>query len=234
MSVSMNSVYSMGTAASGAARSSGAGNDTGFANILNGAMNNTQTDYDSIFEAASKKYGVPVNLLKAVAKVESNFHPNATSRCGAMGIMQLMPGTAKGLGVTDAYDPEQNIMGGAKYLSQLLHRYNGDVSLTLAAYNAGPGTVKKYGGIPPFAQGYVNKVLKNYDGGNIQANSPSATSPQSVSAVTSANTVFSLSAASNDSNLNGLSLKLLTTIYQMQLLENISGAQDKQNADSQY
>jgi soluble lytic murein transglycosylase-like protein len=95
-------------------------------------------DLDSIFEAASKKYNVPVNLLKAVAKAESNFNSHATSSCGAMGIMQLMPATAKSLGVTDAYNPEQNIMGGAKYLSQMLNQFNGNTELAVAAYNAGP------------------------------------------------------------------------------------------------
>lgn len=116
---------------------------------------------ESIFKQASQRYGVPENLLKAVAKVESNFNPNAVSRCGATGIMQLMPSTAKSLGVTNLKDPEQNIMGGAKELSQLLKRYNGDVKLTLAGYNAGIGNVAKYGGVPPFAetQAYVKKVL---------------------------------------------------------------------------
>lgn len=115
---------------------------------------------DAIFQKASKKYGVDVNLLKAIAKAESNFNPNCTSHCGAMGIMQLMPGTAKGLGVKDAYDPEQNIMGGAKLISNLLDKYDGSLSLALAGYNAGTGNVKKYGGVPPFkeTQNYIKKV----------------------------------------------------------------------------
>lgn len=117
---------------------------------------------DSIFKQAAQRYGVSENLLKAVAKVESNFDANAVSRCGATGIMQLMPSTAKSLGVTDLKDPEQNIMGGAKELSQLLKRYNGDVKLALAGYNAGIGNVAKYGGVPPFAetQAYVKRVLE--------------------------------------------------------------------------
>lgn len=115
---------------------------------------------EDIFQEAAATYDVPVNLLKAVAKAESNFDPNAVSCCGAQGIMQLMPATASYLGVEDAFDPEQNIMGGAKYLSNLLKTYDGDITLTLAAYNAGSGNVKKYGGVPPFkeTQNYIKKI----------------------------------------------------------------------------
>ena len=117
---------------------------------------------NDIFEKAADTYGVSVDLLKAIGYAESGFRPDATSHCGAQGIMQLMPATAKSLGVTDAYDPEQNIMGGAKYISSLLKKYNGNTSLALAAYNAGSGNVAKYGGIPPFkeTQNYVVKVTK--------------------------------------------------------------------------
>lgn len=115
---------------------------------------------DQIFDKAAAKYNVPVNLLKAVGKAESNFDANAVSRSGAQGIMQLMPATAAYLGVTDSFDAEQNIMGGAKYLSELLNKYDGNTSLALAAYNAGMNNVSKYGGIPPFeeTQNYVKKV----------------------------------------------------------------------------
>jgi hypothetical protein len=131
------------------------------------AVSSDERSLESIFQEAAETYQVNVNLLKAVAKQESNFNPDSTSSSGAMGIMQLMPGTAKSLGVEDAYDPYQNIMGGAKYLSQMLTRYDGDVSLALAAYNAGPGNVDKYGGIPPFeqTQNYVTKVTGYYENG---------------------------------------------------------------------
>ncbi|MBQ8166920.1 MAG: lytic transglycosylase domain-containing protein [Lachnospiraceae bacterium] len=124
-------------------------------------------DLDSIFEEASNKYGISVDLLKAVAKAESNFNPEATSHCGAMGIMQLMPSTAQSLGVKDAYDPYENIMGGAKLLSQLDKLYDGNVKLMLAGYNAGPGNVEKYDGIPPFeeTQNYVATVMRYLDEG---------------------------------------------------------------------
>lgn len=117
---------------------------------------------EDIFLKAAEAYQVPVNLIKAVAKTESNFNPDAVSCCGAQGVMQLMPSTAAGLGVTDAFDAEQNIMGGTKYLSQMLDLYDGDVKLTLAAYNAGAGNVAKYGGIPPFkeTQAYVERVME--------------------------------------------------------------------------
>lgn len=126
-------------------------------------------DLEEIFERAAQTYNISVDLLKAVAKAESDFDPDCVSSSGAMGIMQLMPGTAKELGVTDAFDPEQNIMGGAKYLAENLKIYNGNVSLALAAYNAGRGNVSKYGGIPPFkeTQNYVKKVL-GYMGEDIE------------------------------------------------------------------
>ncbi|MBP1758964.1 MAG: lytic transglycosylase protein [Firmicutes bacterium] len=119
------------------------------------------TDMDEIFQRAAERYQIPVNLLKAVAKAESGFNPSAVSAAGAQGVMQLMPATAAGLGVLNPLDPEQNIMGGAHYLSGMLQRYDGDVTLALAAYNAGSGNVQKYGGIPPFpeTQNYIKKVM---------------------------------------------------------------------------
>lgn len=122
-------------------------------------------ELDAIFDEAAEKYGVDAKFLKSIAKCESDFDPACVSHSGATGIMQLMPATAAELGVSDSYDPYQNIMGGAQYISELLDKYNGDTSLALAAYNAGSGNVAKYGGIPPFTetQNYVNKVLGYYN-----------------------------------------------------------------------
>jgi hypothetical protein len=130
----------------------------------------TTSSLEEIFKKAASTYGVDENLLKAIAKAESDFDTNATSKSGAMGIMQLMPATAKSLGVTDAYDPEQNIMGGAKYIASMLEKYNGNVSYALAAYNAGSGNVDKYGGIPPFeeTQNYVTKILGYLQDGTVE------------------------------------------------------------------
>ena len=120
----------------------------------------SETTLESIFKEASETYGVSYQLLTAMAKQESNFQADATSKSGAMGIMQLMPQTAAALGCENAYDPQQNIMAGAKYISQLLNKYDGNTAYALAAYNAGSGSVDKYGGIPPFTetQNYVAKI----------------------------------------------------------------------------
>ncbi len=144
---------------------------TGFNQVLRDSFSGITEDMDAIFEEAAAKYGLPSDLLRSVAKAESDFNPNTVSRAGAVGVMQLMPGTAKLLGVTDSYDARQNIMGGAKYLKENLDRF-GSVELALAAYNAGPNSVKKYGGIPPFneTQNYVKKVMSYMEGSPVYAN----------------------------------------------------------------
>lgn len=119
------------------------------------------TKYDSLFQSASEKYGVDYNLLRAIGLTESSYNPNAVSSAGAVGIMQLMPSTAKAYGVSNSYDPAQNINGAAQLLADLSRQYNGDTSKVLAAYNTGSGTVSKYG-ITSAGQKYINAVSKNY------------------------------------------------------------------------
>jgi soluble lytic murein transglycosylase-like protein len=123
----------------------------------------SSTPFASQINAAAAKYGISAPLLGGLIKQESGFNPNARSGAGAVGLTQLMPSTAAGLGVTDPLDPAQAIDGGAKYLKEQLDKFGGDASLALAAYNAGPGAVQKYGGVPPYAetQGYVKNVLAN-------------------------------------------------------------------------
>lgn len=125
------------------------------------AAKSSSQSLDPIFREASATYGVPVKLIKAVAKAESNFNPMAVSKAGASGVMQLMPATARGLGVQNIFDPRENIFGGVRYLRERLDEFGGNVELALAAYNAGSGNVKKYGGIPPFqeTQNYVKKIM---------------------------------------------------------------------------
>jgi len=118
--------------------------------------------YESIIQEAAALHGVDEDLVRAVIKVESEFDPYAVSRTGAKGLMQMMPATAKRMGVEDPFDPRQNVLGGVKYLRMLLDRFKGNVPLALAGYNAGPRKVRRYKGIPPFKEtrGYVKKVLK--------------------------------------------------------------------------
>jgi soluble lytic murein transglycosylase-like protein len=129
--------------------------------------------YYNIINNASDKYQVPAPLIAAVIKQESGFHNMRTSGKGAGGLMQLMPDTARGLGVTNIWDPTQNINGGTKYLGEQLKTFNGNTSLALAAYNAGPGRVKKGNNVPniPETQNYVKSIMANYAGGNIDPGS---------------------------------------------------------------
>lgn len=118
-----------------------------------------------LIQRAASQNGVDEHLLDALVQAESNYNPGAVSRARAMGLTQLMPDTAKELGVTDPFDPVQNLNGGAKYLAKMIKQFDGDLSKAVAAYNAGPGAVNRYGGIPPYEEtrNYVDKVLKLYE-----------------------------------------------------------------------
>jgi soluble lytic murein transglycosylase-like protein len=120
--------------------------------------------YEAIIQEAAAEYGLDANLIRAVMQTESAFHPYAVSRAGAEGLMQLMPALADEMGVSDSFDPRENIMGGARYLKRLLDYHNGNLDLALASYNAGPGNVERYGGIPPFRETrkYVKTIKALY------------------------------------------------------------------------
>jgi soluble lytic murein transglycosylase-like protein len=146
-------------------------NHTGYRRVLkerNGQVSINSLvngSYDDLILTASGRYNIDAHLIRAVIKAESDFNSNARSQKGAMGLMQLMPETARFHNVSDAYDPGENVEGGARHLRMLLDRYQGDVELSLAAYNAGSAAVEKHGGIPPFVEtrDYVRRVLRFYD-----------------------------------------------------------------------
>lgn len=139
----------------------GAGADIG---AINAPAMVPPAQINQLVETNASQWNVDPALIKAIIANESGFNAHATSDVGAQGLMQLMPGTANGLGVTNAYDPAQNVWGGTKYIKGLLDRFGGDVRKAVAAYNAGPGAVEKYGGVPPYAetQNYVQNVLSSY------------------------------------------------------------------------
>jgi len=133
--------------------------------------------YHELVAAAASRYGVDAELITSVIAVESNFDPKAVSRKNARGLMQLLPETAARLGVKDVFDPAENIDAGTRYLRDLLQLYNNDLTLTLAAYNAGPDNVQKYGRVPPFSEtvSYVKRVKRNYEKGKFAAPPKTAT-----------------------------------------------------------
>lgn len=137
-------------------------------NSNNSSSSTSKPTYTKEIEDAvtsiSAKYNVDANLIKAIIRAESGFNQYAESKAGAQGLMQLMPATARSLGVTNSFDIRQNIDGGTRYIKNKIDQYNGDVRLALAAYNAGPGSVSKYNGIPPYAetQNYIKNVLNYY------------------------------------------------------------------------
>ncbi len=124
----------------------------------------TTNQYDHLITGASKKHGISFSLLKALIKSESDFNPEAVSSAGAKGLMQIMPANIKALQINNPFDPLENIMGGARYFKQLIARFNGELPLALAAYNAGPNAVERYQGIPPIreTEAFVERVLKYY------------------------------------------------------------------------
>lgn len=184
---------------------------------------------DAIFAEAAELYGVPLNLLKAMGKAESGFDANAVSPVGAQGVMQLMPATAKSLGVEDPFDARSNIMGGAKYISQKLQQYNGDIDLALAAYNAGSGNVAKYGGVPPFAEtrNYIARI-KGYMNSDLTIDKTvtvkSSGSNESVFGKSSSEGVRSLSGASEDSGTYRLSQTDAQYFVDLMRLQMLCGA----------
>lgn len=139
-----------------------------------------QAPFGELIHKASEKYGVDADLVFSVVAAESNFNPKAVSRRNARGLMQLLPETARRLGVKDIFDPAQNVDAGTRYLRDLLKQYRGDLALTLAAYNAGPGTVQRYGKVPPYNEtiAYVRAIRKTYALRKTTSETPGASTGQ--------------------------------------------------------
>jgi soluble lytic murein transglycosylase-like protein len=139
----------------------------------------TPSQLDDVILAAAQRHNVDVDLVRALIKVESNFNPHAVSNKGAMGLMQLMPRTARDLGVANPFDPEQNVEGGVRHFKGLLEGFNGNVPLSLAAYNAGAGAVARNGGVPPYTEtrNYVNRITQLYGAHNAFTAGPKLGSP---------------------------------------------------------
>ncbi|APZ44515.1 hypothetical protein BW247_03050 [Acidihalobacter ferrooxydans] len=133
--------------------------------LSNADLTRRAVSYTPLIERIAAQHQVPWELVRSIISVESCFDPKAESTVGARGLMQLMPDTAKLFGITDLFNPEANLQAGVRYLARLIKRYNGNLHLALAAYNAGPGAVKKYGGIPPYpeTQRFVRRVMAGYD-----------------------------------------------------------------------
>ncbi len=175
----IQSRFSVNRAATGVQPNSDNTHTDAFADILThqtGGAGLDKNNIQSLIEGQSARLGVDANLIKAVVQAESNFNPQAVSKAGAQGLMQLMPQTAAELGVKNSFDPYQNVDGGARYLKQLLNKYD-NVPEAVAAYNAGPGAVDKYNGVPPYKETthYVDKVVKLYEQYSTQSASKTQT-----------------------------------------------------------
>lgn len=196
------------------------------------SFNKNKDAFDHIIKQASSTHGVSEGLIKAVMHTESGFNVNARSPVGAQGLMQLMPATARRFNVSNAYDPQQNIMAGAKYLAWLLKRFNGDQSLALAGYNAGEGNVSKYGGIPPFreTQDYVRRVNSRYQ--NLYSNGVALSAGSSASIQPSAE-ISAQSGQSSSQSSSNLGLSQASVKQQRQIIQLSDGTFTYANAVAQ-